>query len=221
MVIIVGRLISPTFIKPFEWNVFKRVGLLSMFFLVKIVLDMSALVLINIPMYGVLKTATTPLVMFLEFIMRKKVSPMRIQLPVYTTTLGGLIAGWAGFGDFENTALWMTTSLVINMHIPSSNFSAFAPFFLFGGSAGVGDLTFDLLGYLLALLSAMATAAYVVTVGKLGDELKLDSFTLLFYNCLWSLPVAVVLVLVTGEAFQLSKFENLYSYSFIVRHNII
>ena len=36
-------------------------------------------------------------------------------------------------------------------------------------------------------------------VGKLGDEASLDSLELLQYNCLWSLPLSVMLVIATGE----------------------
>jgi len=55
-----------------------------------------------------------------------------------------------------------------------------------GFVAGLGDLTFDMAGYILALSSAMATAAYVVIVGKLGEELQLD--------CVHAAPVQQLLV---------------------------
>ena len=56
-----------------------------------------------------------------------------------------------------------------------------------------------------------------VMVGKLGDELQFDSWMLLFYNCLWSLPLSLLLVLSTGEASRLLDFPGLYSASFLVR----
>lgn len=117
---------------------------------------MSALNRVNIPMYGVLKSATTPFVLVLDYILREKKSSSRIQMAVFMTTFGAFVAG-------------------------------------------VGDLTFDFAGYVLALSSAMATAAYVVIVGKLGEELQLDSFTLLLYNNCWSLPFSFLLVLTNGE----------------------
>lgn len=140
----------------FQLYIFKRVFLLSFAFLLKLLLDMSALNRVNIPMYGVLKSATTPSVLILDYVMRGKKASTRVQLSVYMTALGGFIAG-------------------------------------------LGDLTFDLAGYILALSSAVATAAYVVIVGKLGDELQLDSFTLLFYNNCWSLPFSFLFVLLNGE----------------------
>jgi solute carrier family 35 protein len=65
--------------------------------------------------------------------------------------------------------------------------------------AGCGDLTFDALGYALALSSALCTACYVVLVGKIGDELQLDSFTLLLYNSLWSTPLSILITVAMGE----------------------
>lgn len=133
-----------------------QVSLLSFAFLLKLLLDMSALSRVNIPMYGVLKSATTPFVLLLDYVLRDKRASMRVQLSVYMTALGGFVAG-------------------------------------------LGDLTFDMAGYILALSSAMATAAYVVIVGKLGEELQLDSFTLLLYNNCWSLPFSFLLVVANGE----------------------
>ncbi|CAI7730124.1 unnamed protein product [Closterium sp. NIES-53] len=141
---------------PFQFYVFQRVFLLSFAFLLKLLLDMSALSRVNIPMYGVLKSSTTPFVLLLDYFLRSKKASARIQLAVYLTTAGGFIAG-------------------------------------------LGDLTFDLPGYILALSSALATAAYVVIVGKLGEELQLDSFTLLLYNNFWSLPFSILLVVWNGE----------------------
>jgi len=145
--------IQPT---KFCWKTFKKVGLVSTFFLGKLVLDMAALSIVNIPMYGVLKSATTPFVLLLDWLLREKVATRKIQIAVMCMTLGGVIAG-------------------------------------------AGDLTFDLLGYILALCSAFASAAYVVSVGKLGDETNVDSFALLLYNSLWSLPGSVLIMILTNE----------------------
>ena len=68
-----------------------------------------------------------------------------------------------------------------------------------GMIASAGDLSFDLPGYLIALGSGMATAGYVVVVNKLGDDLGLDSFSLLMCNCIWSVPIAGGAALLRGE----------------------
>ena len=49
-----------------------RVGPLSALFLTKLLLDMSALSLINIPMYGVLKSFTSVFVIALDILLRQK-----------------------------------------------------------------------------------------------------------------------------------------------------
>jgi len=152
---------------------FKRVGLLSFCFVLKLLLDMSALSVVNIPMYGVLKSSTTPCVLLLDYIMRKKTASRRIQGAVLIITAGGFIAG-------------------------------------------VGDLTFDVLGYILALSSALSTAAYVVMVGKLGDDLQMDSWMLLFYNCCWSLPMSLLIVVATGELGRLTTYPYLLSGNFLL-----
>eukprot|EP00271_Cylindrocystis_brebissonii_P000833 TRINITY_DN11017_c0_g1_i1.p2 TRINITY_DN11017_c0_g1~~TRINITY_DN11017_c0_g1_i1.p2 ORF type:complete len:393 (+),score=90.09 TRINITY_DN11017_c0_g1_i1:295-1473(+) len=157
----------------FQLYVFRRVFLLSFTFLLKLMLDMAALNRVNIPMYGVLKSSTTPFVLLLDYVMRSKLASLPVQLAVFTTTLGGLVAGF-------------------------------------------GDLTFDMAGYALALGSAVATAAYVVIVGKLGEELQLDSFSLLLYNNCWSLPFSLLFVIVNGEAHALRSFAPHISDPFFV-----
>lgn len=157
---------------PFQLSVLRKVSLLSFAFLLKLLLDMSALSRVNIPMYGVLKSSTTPFVLLLDYVLRDKRATLRVQLSVYMTTAGGFVAG-------------------------------------------VGDLTFDLAGYILALSSAMATAAYVVIVGKLGEELQLDSFTLLLYNNIWSLPFSLLLVVANGELGALYQVTHPTDYVFL------
>ena len=151
---------------------FKRVFVVSAVFQLKLVLDMSALVLVNIPMYGILKSSTTPFVMLLDYLIRGRVPTGRVQAAVWLTTMGGFVAGY-------------------------------------------GDLAFDPLGYALALASAMCTACYVVLVGKIGDDLQLDSFTLLLYNSLWSTPLSFAITVLTGEARGVMSFPHLYEPAFM------
>jgi solute carrier family 35 protein len=159
-------------IAKFNKTHFKRVFLVSAVFQLKLVLDMSALVLVNIPMYGILKSATTPFVMLLDYLLRQRVPSARIQGAVWLTTCGGFVAGY-------------------------------------------GDLYFDPLGYALALASAACTACYVVLVGKIGDDLQLDSFTLLLYNSLWSTPLSLAITVLTGEVQGVMTFPDLFDPRFI------
>lgn len=159
-------------IAKFNKTHFKRVFWVSAVFQLKLVLDMSALVLVNIPMYGILKSATTPFVMLLDYTLRQRVPSGKIQLAVWLTTMGGFVAGY-------------------------------------------GDLYFDPLGYALALASAACTACYVVLVGKIGDDLALDSFTLLLYNSLWSTPLSLAITVLTGEVSGVLTFPDLAEPMFV------
>jgi len=151
---------------------FKRVFVVSAVFQLKLVLDMTALSLVNIPMYGVLKSATTPFVMAVDYALVGRVARARVQAAVFLTTIGGVLAG-------------------------------------------VGDLEFTLLGYIVALSSAATTALYVVLVGKVGEELQLDSFTLLLYNSLWSAPLSMCVVVAFGEHRRVFQYEHIAESGFI------
>ncbi|KAD4178671.1 hypothetical protein E3N88_27348 [Mikania micrantha] len=61
--------------------------------------------------------------------------------------------------------------------------------------AALGDFSFDLLGYIMALVSTM----YLVLVERSGAEDGLSSIEIMFYNSLLSLPFLAFLIIVTGE----------------------
>ena len=69
-------------------------------------------------------------------------------------------------------------------------------FMIFGAMvAGVGDLTFHLLGYVLTGLNCLVTALYLVYIPKKREETSLNGFGLMYYNNLLSLPTVIVIVL--------------------------
>ncbi|KAG2483882.1 hypothetical protein HYH03_017276 [Edaphochlamys debaryana] len=65
--------------------------------------------------------------------------------------------------------------------------------------AGIGDLSFDLWGYLFALMSCLVQAGYLLLVEFQGDE-GVGTTELLYYNALTSLPFLLAVVGATGEA---------------------
>lgn len=65
--------------------------------------------------------------------------------------------------------------------------------------AGIGDFSFDLFGYSMALTSVFFQTAYLVLVEKSGAEDGLSSVELMFYNSLLSLPFLFFLIIATGE----------------------
>ena len=52
-------------------------------------------------------------------------------------------------------------------------------------------------------------------VGKIGDDLQLDSFTLLLYNSLWSTPLSLAITVLTGEVQGVMTFPDLFDPRFI------
>jgi len=73
--------------------------------------------------------------------------------------------------------------------------SASVVFMVFGATiAGLGDLMFHAFGYILVFINCVITALYLVYIAKTAAETKLDSFGLMFYNNLLSIPFVFALV---------------------------
>jgi len=80
--------------------------------------------------------------------------------------------------------------------------------------AGLGDLSFDLLAYFLALVSCVAQTAYLIAVAKTGAETGTNSFGLLFYNSLLAIPFVLVLVIYNQEFQSVLDFPGLTNFDF-------
>ncbi|KAF9681354.1 hypothetical protein SADUNF_Sadunf06G0217200 [Salix dunnii] len=65
--------------------------------------------------------------------------------------------------------------------------------------AAIGDFSFDLLGYGMALTSVFFQTMYLVLVERSGAEDGLSSVEIMFYNSFLSLPVLTFLIIITGE----------------------
>ncbi|KAJ4707717.1 putative UDP-sugar transporter [Melia azedarach] len=65
--------------------------------------------------------------------------------------------------------------------------------------AALGDFSFDLSGYSMALVSVFFQTMYLVLVEKSGAEDGLSSIEIMFYNSFLSLPFLLLLIVVTGE----------------------
>jgi hypothetical protein len=65
--------------------------------------------------------------------------------------------------------------------------------------AGYNDLTFDPVGYAMALMSCVLQAAYLIAVQQTGVEQGLCSQDLLKYNAMLSIPPLLVVVILDGE----------------------
>ncbi|CAN6460179.1 unnamed protein product [Victoria cruziana] len=84
--------------------------------------------------------------------------------------------------------------------------------------AALGDFSFDLFGYSMALSSVFFQTMYLVLVEKSGAEDGLSSVELMFYNGFLSLPFLIFLIIATGE-FPRSLavlFEKANSFTFSI-----
>ncbi|BAF18934.1 UDP-galactose/UDP-glucose transporter 7 [Oryza sativa Japonica Group] len=65
--------------------------------------------------------------------------------------------------------------------------------------AALGDFSFDLYGYSMALTSVFFQTMYLILVEKSGAEDGLSSVELMFYNSVLSLPFLFFIIIATGE----------------------
>lgn len=65
--------------------------------------------------------------------------------------------------------------------------------------AGLGDLTFDPLGYFLVFLNNLITAANLVSIKKASAVVRLEALALNYYVSCIALPIVFILALLTGE----------------------
>ncbi|XP_068653344.1 UDP-galactose/UDP-glucose transporter 7-like isoform X1 [Aristolochia californica] len=65
--------------------------------------------------------------------------------------------------------------------------------------AALGDFSFDLFGYTMALTSVFFQTMYLVLVEKSGAEDGLSSVELMLYNSVLSVPFLLFLIIATGE----------------------
>lgn len=65
--------------------------------------------------------------------------------------------------------------------------------------AGLGDLTFNLLGYCLVFLNNFITGANLVSIKKATAVVRLDALSMFYYVSCIALPLVFLLALVTGE----------------------
>ncbi|PKA65448.1 GDP-mannose transporter GONST2 [Apostasia shenzhenica] len=84
--------------------------------------------------------------------------------------------------------------------------------------AAIGDFSFDLFGYTMALTSVFFQTMYLVLVEKSGAEEGLSSVDIMLYNAVLSLPFLLFLIIATGEFPQSLSLliEKAHSVSFFL-----
>jgi len=80
--------------------------------------------------------------------------------------------------------------------------------------AGWGDLEFDVVGYILTALNCLVTALYLIYIAKKSQETRLNTFGLMFYNNLLSIPMVTLIVLFT-EMEGLKTYEHYWDFGFL------
>lgn len=124
---------------------------LAVAFSLMVVSGLSALSMVNVPMFSALRRLSTLLVMIQQFyFLGKKVEPAEF-FSVILMIFGAIIAAW-------------------------------------------GDLTFDIFGYTLTIINCFFTAWYLVLIATTQKATELDSFGLMYYNNLLSLPGVIIIV---------------------------
>eukprot|EP00741_Cyanophora_paradoxa_P023342 tig00000254_g22549.t1 len=80
--------------------------------------------------------------------------------------------------------------------------------------AGVSDVDFDLYSYAMAIGSCCVQSLYLIAVNKAGVEGDLNTFGLLFYNSVLSIPCLLVVLLATGEWRAAISYPHYGDFSF-------
>merc|ERR1712178_355655 len=71
------------------------------------------------------------------------------------------------------------------------------------------DLSFDAFGYVLVLVSNIATALYLATIAKFGKGSPLNSFGLMWCNGIVCIPILLTATSFTGELQSAMNFSLL------------
>lgn len=90
-------------------------------------------------------------------------------------------------------------------------------YLMIGGAvfAGVGDLEFNLTGYILIMVNCLFTAGYLIFI-KQSQSLGLSDFALMYYSNIVGVPIYIFMVLTTEIGGVLS-FTGMSEPGFIVR----
>lgn len=81
--------------------------------------------------------------------------------------------------------------------------------------ASIWDFDFSLIGYVLVALNCVFTAAYLLYIAKFGKA-GLDTFGMMWYNNVQSLPVVFLICWVNGDFAEVMDYQYLYDPSFLI-----
>jgi drug/metabolite transporter (DMT)-like permease len=105
--------------------------------------------------------------------------------------------------------------IVLGRTIPSDEQTSV--YLMVGGAvfAGIGDLEFSWLGYILIMVNCVFTAGYLIFI-KQSQSLGLSDFALMYYSNIVGIPIYIAMVLLT-EIEGVLRFDGMLDAGFIVR----
>ena len=80
--------------------------------------------------------------------------------------------------------------------------------------ASVGDLAFDIYGYIMVLSNNLVSAAYFLYVKKINDNNFLGKFGMMYYNSLISLPFSALILYFSNEMNSVLAYEGWSDFMF-------
>ena len=100
--------------------------------------------------------------------------------------------------------------------IPSKKIQASVYLMVIGGFiAAYYDLDYNFYGYIMVALNSVFTASYLVCIAMFGKQ-GLDTFGLMFYNNILSLPLVLLVCVINGDLAATLEYEFLYDTGFWV-----
>lgn len=100
---------------------------------------------------------------------------------------------------FTTFLVWIFELVFQHKRTPQQETASLIMMILGAVVAGLDDVTFEITGYILVTINCVLTAAYLVRLNTAGQETKLNSFGLLFYSNIVSLPIMLLAALGSGE----------------------
>ena len=144
----------------------------------------------------------------------KKVAPLSIIFISYVVISLAALSGvnLPMFSALRRTTIVfvMVVEYWLQKKIPSQGVRLAAGIMVAGAIlASLRDFTFDLKSYVLLFITNLVSSLYTVNISKIRMETGLSSFSLLYYNCVISIPFLLALNLITNEFWQVAHYPQL------------
>ncbi|KAG0473996.1 hypothetical protein HPP92_015853 [Vanilla planifolia] len=191
LLIHLGRALGFTKVSSMNLATAKKLLPISLFYNANVAFALASLKGVNIPMYIALKRLTPLAVLVAGFSLGRKTANSEFL---------GSFQGRSKLAYFKHVSLSvLLTALGVII-------------------AALGDFSFDLFGYTMALTSVFFQTMYLVLVEKSGAEDGLSSVEIMFYNAILSLPFLLLLIVATGEFPESLSLllEKAHSFTFFV-----